>query len=305
MINTKHAWWNGRIVPLAEANVNVSAFAIHYGVGVFEGIRCYERADGRGAIFRLREHIERLFESAKICAFDIPYAPAVIEEACREVMRRNDLREAYVRPFAFTGAGALGLGATGNPIDVAVICWSWGAIHGAEASGTGLRAHVSSYVRGHLNATMSKGKIAGQYVNSVLAKRDSQRLGYDEAIMLDADGRVAEATAENIFVVMRGKLLTPPLDLPILAGITRDAIITIAREAGLDVVERSFTRDMLYAASEVFLTGTGAEIAPVREIDGRIVGDGTPGPITRKLRDAFFATVRGPGEPHPEWLSYL
>lgn len=305
MIKTEFAWFNGKIVPMADAKVNVSAFVIHYGVGVFEGIRCYRRTDGRGSIFRLREHIERLFESAKICAMEIPASPAEVEAACGEVMRANKLTEAYIRPFAFTGAGALGLGAKENPVDVSVICWPWSTILGEDGLKNGIRAHVSSYVRGHMNATMSKGKISGQYVNSVLAKRESQRLGYDEAIMLDDAGRVAEGSAENIFVVYRGQLYTPPLDMPILAGITRDAVMTLARDAGIDVVERSFTRDMLYAASEVFMTGTGAEVGPVREIDGRAVGTGKPGPITQKLQSAFFSAVRGPGDSHPEWLTYL
>lgn len=299
------AWWNGRLVPLAEATTGVAAFGLHYGVGVFEGIRCYARRDGRSAIFRLREHIARLYDSAKTCAFEIPFPRETLEAACGDVMRANGLAEAYIRPVAFTGGSTLGLGAQSNPIDVAVICWSWSNILGPDSLTKGIRVQTSSFVRGHMNATMSKAKITGQYVGSVLAKRESQRLGFDDALMLDADGRVCEASAANLFVVYDGQLWTPPLDLPILAGITRDSILTLARDRGLPIVERAMTRDMLYAASEVFLTGTGAEVCPVREVDGRVIGTGERGPLTARLQDAFFEVVRGPGEPRPDWLTFI
>jgi branched-chain amino acid aminotransferase len=298
-------WHDGKLVPFAEARTHVTAFTLHYGLGVFEGLRCYRRADGRSAIFRLREHIERLFFSARTAAMDLPLAPAVVEAACLETVRANRLAEGYVRPLGFTGAGVLGMGARSNPIEVAIIAFPWTSVLGADAHAKGIRAHVSSFVRGHLNASMSKAKIVGQYTASVIAKRESQRLGLDEAIMLDADGRVAEGTAENVFVVWQGQLWTPPLDLPILAGITRASIMALAADAGIAVIERSFSRDVLYGASEIFLTGTATEVTPVREIDGRVVGDGTPGPITRQLQQAFSTAVRGPGEPHPEWLSYV
>jgi branched-chain amino acid aminotransferase len=304
-IQAEWVWHDGKLVPFAEAQTHVSAFTLHYGLGVFEGLRCYRRADGRSAIFRLREHVERFFVSARTAAMDLPLAPAALEAACLETVRANRLDEAYVRPLGYTGAGVLGMGARTNPVQVAVLAFPWAAVLGATAHDQGIRAHISSFVRGHMNATMSKAKIVGQYTASVIAKRESQRLGYDEAIMLDADGRVAEGTAENVFVVWQGKLWTPPLDLPILAGITRDSVITLAREAGVPVVEASFPRDLLYGASEIFLTGTATEVTPVREIDGRPVGTGAPGPLTRQLQAAFLAAVRGPGEPHPEWLSYV
>jgi branched-chain amino acid aminotransferase len=305
MIQADWIFYGGKLVPFADAHTHVSAFSLHYGLGVFEGLRCYRRADGRSALFRLREHVDRFFESASTAAMELPLDRAALSAACVETVRANHLTECYVRPLAFTGAGALGMGARHNPVEVAVIAFAWGAVLGAEAADKGIRAHVSSYVRGHVNATMSKAKIVGQYAASVIAKRESQRLGFDEAIMLDPDGRVAEGTAENLFMVWQGRLLTPPLELPILAGITRDAVMTLARDTGLAVEERAFTRDMLYAASEIFLTGTATEVTPVRELDGRAVGDGAPGPLTRRLQQAFVAAVRGPGEPHPEWLTYV
>lgn len=305
MIKSEFAWMNGKMVPFGESKTHIITFTMHYGLAAFEGIRCYKRQDGRSAVFRLREHIDRLFESSKIATMDVPYSPAELEAACLETLRANKMDEAYLRPIAYVGAGALGLGAKDNPVDVAIIVFPWGPLLGEEGIKNGVRAHMSTYVRGHLNHTLSKGKISGQYVNSVIAKREAQRLGYDEAIMLDASGRVAEGTGENIFALYRGALYTPPLDMPILAGITRDAVITLAREAGVEVIERPFTRDMLYVASEVFLTGTATEVTPVREIDARPVGDGKPGPITRKLQDTFYKVVRGPGEAHRDWLTYV
>jgi branched-chain amino acid aminotransferase len=313
VISASAVWLDGKLVPYAEAQVHVAAFTLHYGVGAFEGVRCYRRHDGRTAVFRLKEHIERLFESAAVCSMVIPFSAAQLESACLETVRANRLEEGYIRPLVFTGAGVLGMGARENPIQVAIIAFPWSDVLGADASRRGIRAHVSTFVRGHVNSVMSKAKIVGQYASSVLVKRESQRLGFDEAIMLDAQGLVAEGSAENIFIVYKGQLLTPSLELPILPGITRDAVMTLAREVGTTPVERGFTRDMLYAASEVFLTGTATEITPVREIDGRAVGahlataggePTTPGPLTRKIQQAFVAAVRGPGEPHPEWLRY-
>jgi branched-chain amino acid aminotransferase len=305
MIKSDIAWLNGKLIPFAETKVHITTHTLHYGLAAFEGIRAYKRDDGRGAVFRLREHIERLLESSKIATMDVAYSQEQLEAACAETMRANKLVEAYLRPLVYVGAGVLGLGATSNPVEVAIIAFPWAPLLGEDGIRNGIRAHVSTYVRGHLNHTLSKGKISGQYVNSVVAKREAQRLGYDEGIMLDADGRVCEGTGENIFIVHKGRLITPPLDLPILAGITRDAVMTLASEVGHPVTEAAFTRDMLYTASEVFMTGTASEVTPVREIDARPIGDGRPGPITRKLQAAFYAAARGPGEPHPEWLSYL
>jgi len=305
MIQSDFAWMNGKLIPFAQATTHVSTFTLHYGVAAFEGIRCYKRHDGRSAVFRLREHIERLFGSMKVCGNDVPYSIEQVEAACLEVLRANKLAEAYVRPLVYAGAGSLGLGAKDAPIEAVVIAFPWGAYLGEEALTKGIRAHVSTFVRGHVNNIMSKAKISGQYVNSVLAKREAQRQGFDEAVMLDADGRVAEGTGENIFAIHKGRIYTPPLDMPILEGITRDAVITLAKEAGFEVVEQSFTRDFLYQVAEVFFTGTASEVTPVREIDCRTIGSGQPGPVTRKLQAAFATVVKGPGEPRPEWLSYV
>lgn len=305
MIESEYAWVNGKIVPFAQASTHISAFTLHYGVAAFEGIRCYRRADGRSAIFRLREHIDRLFGSMKVCGSKVPLSVPEVEAGCLEVLRKNGLAEAYLRPIVYAGAGSLGLGSEDAPIETAIIAFPWGAYLGEEAFTKGIRAHVSTFVRGHVNHTMSKAKISGQYVNSVLAKREAKRQGFDEAIMLDADGRVAEGTGENIFAVHKGRIYTPPLDMPILEGITRDAVITLAKASGFEIVEQSFTRDFLYQVAEVFFTGTACEITPVREVDCRTIGTGQPGPVTRKLQSAFAAVVKGPGEPHPEWLTYL
>jgi branched-chain amino acid aminotransferase len=305
MIQSDFAWMNGKLIPFGQATTHISAFTLHYGVAAFEGIRCYKRADGRSAVFRLHEHIERLFGSMKICGNQVPYSIEQVEAGCLEVLRANKLDEAYIRPLVYAGAGSLGLGSKDAPIETAVITFPWGAYLGEEALTKGIRVHVSTFVRGHVNNVMSKAKLSGQYVNSVLAKREAQRHGYDEAIMLDSDGRVAEGTGENIFAVYKGRIYTPPLDMPILEGITRDAVITLAKEAGYEIVEQSFTRDFLYQVSEVFFTGTACEVTPVREIDCRTIGSGRPGPVTSKLQAAFTAVVKGPGEPHPEWLAYL
>jgi branched-chain amino acid aminotransferase len=305
MIQSDFAWMNGKLIPFAQANTHVTTFTLHYGVAAFEGIRCYQRHDGKSAVFRLREHIERLVGSMKVCGNEVPYSVPQIESACLEVLRANKLAEAYLRPLVYAGAGSLGLGSKDAPIEAVVIAFPWGAYLGEEAHQKGIRAHLSTFIRGHVNNVMSKAKLSGQYVNSVLAKREAQRHGYDEAIMLDSDGRVAEGTGENIFAVHKGRIYTPPLDMPILEGITRDSVITLAKEAGFEVVEQSFTRDFLYQVAEVFFTGTACEVTPVREIDNRTIGTGQPGPITRQLQAAFTAVVKGPGEPKPAWLAYV
>lgn len=302
-------WLDGTLVPFSKAEVHVLTHTLHYGVGAFEGIRAYRRPDGGGAIFRLPEHIDRLFDSCHICLLDIPFTREQLTQACIDTMRANKLTEAYLRPLVFLGDGELGLGSTGNPVRVAIAVYEWGAYLGEEGLKRGIRAKISSFTRGGLNSTLSKGKICGQYVNSVLAKREALKAGYSEAILLDGNGLVAEASGENIFLVKRGRIKTPPLSSPILAGITRDTIITLAREEGMAVEESTFARDELYLADEVFCCGTAAELTPVREIDDRRIGAGECGPVTRKLQDAYFAVVKGrPGKEkpsHPEWLTFL
>ena len=302
-------WLDGTLVPFTQAQVHVLTHTLHYGVGAFEGIRAYKRPDGKGAIFRLADHIERLFGSCHICMMDVPYTREQIAAACVETMRVNKMTEAYLRPLVFLGDGELGLGSTGNPVRVAVAVYEWGAYLGEEGLRRGIRAKVSSFTKGGLNSTMAKGKICGQYVNSVLAKREALKGGYSEAILLDGNGLVAEASGENVFVIKRGKLKTPPLSSAILEGITRDTVITLAREAGLVVEETTFARDELYLADEVFFTGTAAELTPVREIDDRQIGAGECGPVTRKLQDAYFEAVKGRAgkekPSHPEWLTFV
>lgn len=303
MINAKSAWVDGELKPFEECNVHITTFGLHYGVGVFEGIRCYKRADGSSAVFRLAEHIKRLFHSARIFGMVIPYTQAQVEGACLSVLRDNQLEEAYVRPLVFTGAGSLGLGATGNPVSSVVFAWQWQSPLGTQGQQVGVRAQVSSFIRAHPNSVMTKAKVTGQYALSVLAKREAARLGFDEAIMLDSAGWVAEGTAQNIFAVFDGELHTPSLDAPILAGVTRDAVIALARHAGIRVVEGSFTRDRLYQADEAFLTGTAVEITPIREVDGLTLGDGKPGVVTRALQSAFAEAVRDPNQRWGHWIT--
>jgi branched-chain amino acid aminotransferase len=302
-------WLDGTLVPFSQAQVHILTHTLHYGVGAFEGIRAYKRPDGKGAIFRLGDHIDRLFGSCHICSMDVPYTREQIAAACVETMRVNKMAEAYLRPLVFLGDGELGLGSMGNPVRVAIAVYEWGAYLGEEGLRRGIRAKVSSFTRGALNSNMSKGKICGQYVNSVLAKREAIKSGYSEAILLDNNGLVAEASGENIFIVRRGKLKTPPLSAAILEGITRDTVITVARELGLVVEESTFARDEMYLADEVFFTGTAAELTPVREIDDRQIGAGECGPVTRKLQDAFFEAVKGRAgqekPSHPEWLTFV
>jgi branched-chain amino acid aminotransferase len=302
-------WVDGNLVPFAQAQVHVLTHTLHYGVGAFEGIRAYKRADGSGAIFRLDDHIDRLFGSCHICMLDVPFTKKQIADACVETMRANKMLEAYLRPIIFLGDGELGLGSMGNPVRTVIAVYEWGAYLGEEGLRRGIRAKVSSYTRGGLNSTMSKGKICGQYVNSVLAKREAVKAGYSEAIMLDGNGLVAEASGENIFVVRRGRLKTPPLSSAILEGITRDTVLELAGELGLAVEEATFARDELYLADEVFFTGTAAELTPVREIDDRKIGAGECGPVTRKLQDAYFAAVKGRAgqekPTHPHWLTFV
>ena len=297
-------WMDGELIPWEEAKVHVLTHTLHYGLGVFEGIRCYLCSDGRSGIFRLKEHIDRLFGSALIGEIEIPFSREEIMEACKETVKVNGLKEAYIRPIVFIGEGAMGVHPQDNPIHVAIVTWRWGAYLGEEALKRGTRIKTSSYTRHHVNAMMTKAKICGNYVNSVLAKREAMRLGYDEALMLDTEGYVAEASGENIFMVKDGVIKTTP-PTAILAGITRDSVITIARDKGYPLVEEKFTRDELYTADEVFFTGTAAEVTPIREIDDRKIGAGVPGPVTRDIQETYFKAVRGEVEKYRHWITYL
>jgi branched-chain amino acid aminotransferase len=295
-------WLDGKFVPWNEANVHILTHTLHYGLGVFEGIRCYKQAQGGSALFRLQDHLERLYESAHICLIEMPLPRTVIEAAVVESFRVNRLAEGYARPIAFMGDGAMGLGAI-NPTRVAIVVWPWAAYLGEDGVKRGIRAKVASLCRMTFNASMVRGKITGQYVNSILAKREAVLAGYDEAILLDYQGLIAEGSGENIFIVRKGVLYTPPLTAPILAGVTRDSVIAIARERGMPVEERGFTRDTLYNAEEAFFCGTAAEITPIREVDNRQIGSGEPGPTTRALQDSFQKLTRGEFPRFREWLT--
>jgi branched-chain amino acid aminotransferase len=301
---TKSIWLDGKLVPWDDAKIHVLTHTLHYGVGVFEGIRCYKRGDGRSAIFRLKEHIDRLFESAHIVLMKIPYSREEVHKACVDLLRDNEMPEGYLRPLAFFGDENMGLGAV-NPVRLTIVTWNWGAYLGDEGLKNGIRAKISSYTRSNVNMAMAKGKIVGQYVNSILAKREALLGGYNEAILLDDEGFVSEASGENIFMVKNGMLFTAPYGTSILGGITRDTVITLARELGIPVHLERFSRDMLYTADEVFLTGTAAEITPVREIDNRTIGEGKPGPVTLQIQREFFETVKGETLKHPEWMTFL
>ena len=297
-------WLDGEFVPWEAAQVHVLTHTLHYGLGVFEGIRCYQTDDGRSAVFRLREHIRRLFGSGRILSLTIPFTEDAINAACLETIRRNKLRECYIRPLVFLGEGEMGLHATTNPVRVVIIVWPWGSYLGDEGIRDGIRVKTSSFQRFHVNTMMTKAKAVGHYVNSILANQEARRSGYDEALMLDTDGFVAEASGENLFIVRDGVVKTPPLT-SVLPGITRATIITLLGEHGYSLVEERFTRDEIYIADEAFFTGTAAEVTPVRELDDRPVGEGKPGAVTQAMQQAYFAVIRGANARHRDWLAYV
>jgi branched-chain amino acid aminotransferase len=300
----KLIWLDGKLIPWEDANVHILTHTLHYGLGVFEGIRCYKTHDNRSAIFRLSEHIHRLFDSANVCLMTIPFSEDEISGAIIETLKANDMQEGYIRPLVFIGDEAMGLHPQKNPIRVGIITWPWGAYLGEEGLVKGIRVKISSFSRHHVNVSMTKAKVCGNYVNSILAKLEVTRAGYDEALMLDTDGYVAEGSGENIFIVTHDLIRTTPLT-SVLAGITRDSIVAIARTLGYTVVEERFSRDEVYTCDEAFLTGTAAEITPIREVDDRPVGKVRPGPITKRLQEAFFAVVKGKDTRFERWLTYL
>jgi branched-chain amino acid aminotransferase len=304
MKKVEKIWMDGKFVNWDDAKIHVLTHTLHYGLGVFEGIRCYLCHDGSSAVFRLTEHIDRLFYSAVIGMMDIPFSREELCKAVLETLRVNKMKDGYIRPIAFISDGEMGLYIREYPVRVVIACWPWGAYLGDEGLALGIRAKISSYTRHPVNVAMTKAKICGNYVNSILAKREVISAGYDEAILLDAEGYVSEASGENIFMVKGGILKTTP-STSILKGITRDAIIEIARDEGITLVEERFSRDELYIADECFFTGTAAEVTPIREVDDRIIGEGKPGPITKKIQETFFAAAHGKIEKYQKWLSYL
>ncbi len=300
ILKTKKIWMDGKFVYWDKANVHILTHTLHYGLGVFEGIRCYETRSGP-VIFRINEHIERLFNSAHIFLMDIPYSIEKIKVAVIETVRVNKIKECYIRPIAYIGYGAMGLYPKGNPINVAIAVWPWGTYLGDKGLKNGIRVKISSFIRNHVNSNMSRGKVCGYYINSQLAKKEAISCGYDEALLLDTEGYVSEGSGENIFIVRNGILKTTPLT-SILEGVTRDSIIEIAHDEGIEVREKRFTRDELYIADEAFFTGTAAEVTPIREVDGRKIGTGKPGNITKRLQSIFFDIVRGRNKNYESWL---
>jgi branched-chain amino acid aminotransferase len=296
-------WYDGKMVPWREATTHVLTHTLHYGMGVFEGVRAYKTAEGT-AIFRLKEHTDRLFRSAHILGMKMPFDKATIAEAQKAAVRENKLESGYLRPMAFYGAEAMGISARTLSTHVIVAAWAWGAYLGKEALENGIRVKTSSFARHHVNITMCKAKANGNYMNSILAHQEAAHDGYDEALLLDVDGFVAEGSGENVFIVRNGKLFTPDLTSA-LEGITRDTIIQLANEAGLQVIEKRITRDEVYSADEAFFTGTAAEVTPIRELDNRSIGIGKRGPVTEMLQSKFFEVVTGKSPSHEQWLTLV
>ncbi|HSR93999.1 MAG TPA: branched-chain amino acid transaminase [Solirubrobacterales bacterium] len=295
-------WQSGEFVPWLEAKTHVLSHGLHYGTGVFEGVRCYETERGP-AIFRHQDHLDRLAKSAELYYFDLPFSSEEIAEATRELVRRNELRSCYIRPLAFRGYGNLGLYATDAPIEVVIAAFPWGAYLGEEGQKHGIRAKVSSWRRIGSGGLIPHAKASGQYLNSILAKTESQNAGYEEALLLDERGFVCEGSGENIFLVRDGQIVTPPHVAAILDGINRKSVIQIARDLGYAVVERDVARSELYLAEEVFLTGTAAELVPVREVDDHPLGE--PGEITRVIQAKFQDALHGRAEEYLEWLDFI
>jgi branched-chain amino acid aminotransferase len=303
-MESKYIWMNGELVEFEKATIHFLTPALHYGAAVFEGIRSYATDKGP-AVFRLKEHAERLIDSAKVLGFrELPYTAEEIAEAIRLTVRANEMSECYIRPLLYLTGGGWNLNVDGGMASVAIAVWEWGNYLGEEALAKGIRANISSFTRHQPNVMMTKAKIAGNYPNSILAKTESVRLGFDEAIMLNPQGFVAECTGENIFVVHKGKIITPPL-VDILEGITRESVITIARDMGYEVVETPVSRDQLYVAEEVFVCGTAAEVIGLAEIDFRKIGNGKTGPVTQSIQKVFHDAIRGKNEKYADWVDYV
>ena len=303
MEKSEKIWMDGKLVPWNEANIHVLTHTLHYGLGVFEGIRCYNSMENGPAIFRLQEHVDRLFQSAVILGIDIPFSNKEIHDAIIQVVRENKLEECYIRPIVFLGDNKMGLNPKGVDVRCAIAAWPWGTYLGEDGLNKGIRVRVSSFTRHHVNISMTKAKACGYYINSILAKAEAHRDGYDEAVLLDPSGYVSEGSGENIFIYSKRKLHTPTLSSSNLDGITRDAVIKICMELDIGIEERNITRDELYIAEEVFLSGTAAEITPVREIDGRTIGKGVKGPITDKIQQTFFKIAHGNKSKFSKWLT--
>jgi branched-chain amino acid aminotransferase len=296
-------WYDGELVQWREATTHVLTHTLHYGMGVFEGVRAYNTPQGT-AIFRLQAHTDRLFDSAHIMGMKIPFTKEEINEATRAAVRENNLESAYIRPMVFYGSEAMGLRATGLKVQVIIGAWHWGAYMGDEALQKGIKVRTSSFTRHHVNISMTRAKANGNYINSMLALQEAVSGGADEAMLLDTEGYVAEGSGENIFLVKNGVVYTPEVT-SCLNGITRATILTLAKELGIEVVEKRITRDEVYIADEAFFTGTAAEVTPIREVDGRQIGIGSRGPVTEKLQKAYFDLVTGQTSAHAEWRTLV
>lgn len=298
-----YIWFDGKLVPWRDANIHVLTHSLHYGMAVFEGVRCYE-TDAGPAVFRLDEHTKRLFNSAKIFQMQLPFSQEEIIAAQLEVIRANQLKSCYIRPLAWIGSEKLGISPKGNTINMSIAAWTWGAYLGEDGLNKGIRVKTSSFSRHHVNVSLVRAKASGYYINSILANQEVTAHGYDEALLLDTDGYVSEGSGENVFLVRDGILYTPDL-ASCLAGITRDAIIKIAADLGIEVREKRITRDEMYCADEAFFTGTAAEVTPIRELDDRMIGNGARGPITKKIQTIFFDIVKGKNNDYRSWLTMV
>ncbi|APS00501.1 branched-chain amino acid transaminase [Pajaroellobacter abortibovis] len=301
----KKIWMDGEWIDWEQAQVHVLIHSLHYGLGVFEGIRAYRHPDDRPVIFRLEEHLTRLFDSCRLISMDLKWTNEELTEACRNIISLNEMKEGYIRPLVFAGDHAMGLYAPDNPIRACIIAWKWGPYLGRDSLKAGIHCKISSFARHHVNISLVKAKLTGQYTNSILARKEAKLAGYDEAILLDSQGYLAEGTGENLFLIKKGVLYTPDASCSILDGITRNTILTLAREEGIPTVETRLTRDQLYLADEAFLTGTAAELIPIREVDNRLIGERQAGPITRHLQQRYFNIVTGHDQTHPEWYTYV
>ena len=294
-------WKDGQMIEWRDATLHMLTHSLHYGMAIFEGVRAYKTVDGT-AIFRLKEHTQRLFNSAKIFQMKLPFDIETVMAAQREVVRANQLESCYIRPLAWIGSEKMGVSARGNTIHLSVAAWPWGAYLGEEGLSKGIRVKTSSFTRHHVNISMVRAKASGYYINSILANQEVTADGYDEALLLDTEGYVSEGAGENVFIVKAGKIYTPDL-ASCLDGITRDSVLTMARDLGIDVIEKRITRDEIYCSDEAFFTGTAAEVTPIRELDGRQIGAGSRGPVTEQLQSLFFDVVSGKATQYKHWLT--
>ncbi len=294
-------WKDGHMIEWRDATLHMLTHSLHYGMAIFAGGRAYKTVDGT-AIFRLKEHTQRLFNSAKIFQMQLPYDMETLMAAQRDVVRANQLESCYIRPLAWIGSEKMGVSARGNTIHVSVAAWPWGAYLGEEGLAKGIRVKTSSFTRHHVNVSMVRAKASGYYINSILANQEVTAEGYDEALLLDTEGYVSEGAGENVFIVKAGKIYTPDL-ASCLDGITRDSVLTMARDSGIEVIEKRITRDEIYCADEAFFTGTAAEVTPIRELDNRTIGAGSRGPVTEKLQSLFFDVVGGKSAKYKHWLT--